>query len=103
MLQDWDFPFIHRTVDSNSGCLEASVIMVYCAAFDCNANSSKNKVTYAVGLSSLRSKLCLKKQTSNRRRTAGFACFEKISDCDPDQRFMAEKVQLWVILVLKSL
>ena len=44
VLRDWDFPFIHRTVDSNSGCLEASDIIVYCAAFDCNANSSKNKV-----------------------------------------------------------
>ena len=28
MLRDWDFPFIHRTVDSDSGCLEASVVMV---------------------------------------------------------------------------
>ena len=45
VLQDWDFPFIHHTVDSDSGCLEAIVIMVYYAAFDCNANSSKNKVT----------------------------------------------------------
>ena len=45
VLRDWDFPFIHRTVDSDSGCLEANLIMVYCAAFDCNANSSKNKVT----------------------------------------------------------
>ena len=34
VLRDWNFPFIHRTVDSDSGCLEASVIMVYCAA--CN-------------------------------------------------------------------
>ena len=45
VLRDWGFPFIHRTVDSDSGCLEASVIIVYCVAFDCNANSSKNKVT----------------------------------------------------------
>ena len=45
VLRDWDFPFIHRPVDGDSGCLEASVLMVYCAAFDCNANSSKNKVT----------------------------------------------------------
>ena len=45
VLQDWDFPFIHRTVDSDSGCLEASIIMAYCATFDCNTNSSKNKVT----------------------------------------------------------
>ena len=45
MLQDWDFLFIHCTVDSDSDCLEASVIMVYFAAFDCYANSSKNKVT----------------------------------------------------------
>ena len=41
VLRDWDFPFI----DSDNGCLESSVIMVYCAAFDCNTNSSKNKVT----------------------------------------------------------
>ena len=27
---------IHRTVNSDSSCLEVSVIMVYCAAFDCN-------------------------------------------------------------------
>ena len=45
MLRDGDFPFTHRTVDSNSGCLEPSVKMVYCAAFDCNANSSNTKVT----------------------------------------------------------
>ena len=45
VLRHWDFPFIHRTVDSDSGCLEARVIMVYCAVFHCNANSSKNKVT----------------------------------------------------------
>ena len=44
VLRDWDFPFIHRTVDSDSGCLEVRVRMVYCAAFYCNANSSKNKV-----------------------------------------------------------
>ena len=31
--RDVDFPFIHRTVDSDSGCLEASARMVYCAAF----------------------------------------------------------------------
>ena len=45
VLRDWDFPFIYRTVDSDSGCLEANVRMVYCAGSDCNANSSKNKVT----------------------------------------------------------
>ena len=45
VLRDWDFQFIHHTVDSDSGCLEVSAVMVYCAAFDCNANSSKNKVT----------------------------------------------------------
>ena len=45
VLRDWDFQFIHRTVDSDSGCLQASVRMVYCVAFYCNANSSKNKVT----------------------------------------------------------
>ena len=33
VLRDWDFPFIHRTVDSDSGCLEASVRMIYCAEF----------------------------------------------------------------------
>ena len=31
VLRDRDFPFIHRTVDSDSGCLEASVRMVYCS------------------------------------------------------------------------
>ena len=45
VLRDWDFPFIHRTVDSDSGCLEASVRMVYCAAFYCNANRGNSKVT----------------------------------------------------------
>ena len=53
VLQDWNFTFIHHTVDSNSSCLEASIIMVYCAAFDCNANNSKNKVRCS-------SQLCLK-------------------------------------------
>ena len=41
--RDWDFPFIH--VYSKSGCFEASVKMVYCAAFGCNENSSENRVT----------------------------------------------------------
>ena len=45
MLRDWDFPFIHPSVDSDSGCLEASITMVYCAALHRNANSSKNKVS----------------------------------------------------------
>ena len=45
VLRDWDFPFIRRTVESDRGCLEASVRMAYCAAFYCNENSSKNKVT----------------------------------------------------------
>ena len=45
VLRDWDFSFIHRNVDSDSCCLEVSVIMVYCAAFYYNANSSKNIVT----------------------------------------------------------
>ena len=84
VLRDWDFPFIHRTVDRDSG-LEVSIRMVYCAAFYCNANSSKNKVTCS--LSSLRSQLCLKKQTSNRQSIASFARFEKnCFDCDLDQR-----------------
>ena len=29
VLRDWDFPLIHRTVDRNSCCLEASVGSVY--------------------------------------------------------------------------
>ena len=41
-LREWHFPFIHRTVDSDRGCLEGSIRMAYCAAFYCNANSSKN-------------------------------------------------------------
>ena len=45
VLRDWNFPFIHRTSNSNSSYLEVSVRMVYCVAFDCNANSSKIKVT----------------------------------------------------------
>ena len=45
VLLDRDFPFIHRTVDNDTGCLEASIRMVYCAAFDCKANRSKNKIT----------------------------------------------------------
>ena len=45
ILRHCDFPFIHRAVDNDSCCLEASVRMVYCAAFDCNANIGKNKVT----------------------------------------------------------
>ena len=45
LLRDWNFPCIHHNVDSGGGCLEASVRMVYCAAFDCSANSSKNTVT----------------------------------------------------------
>ena len=45
VLRDWDFPFIYRTVDSDSGCLEVSFIMVYYAAVDCNANSNKNILT----------------------------------------------------------
>ena len=44
--------------------VEASVIMVYCAAFYCNANSSKNKVTVGL-ISSLRSELCFKKANVN--------------------------------------
>ena len=65
VLRDWDFPFIHCTVDSDSRCLEASVIMVYCVAFDSNANSSKNNVTCS----------WFKFPTEP-------TCF----DCDPDQR-----------------
>ena len=80
VLRNWDFPFIHCTVDGDLGCLEASVIMVYCAAFDCNANSRKNKVTCSWFKFSTET-------TSNRRSTAGFARFEKtFFDCDPDQR-----------------
>ena len=33
------------TIDSDSGCLEGNVRMVYCTAFNCHANSSKNTVT----------------------------------------------------------
>ena len=81
-----DFPFIHRTVDSDSGCLEASFRMAYFAAFYCNANSSKIKVTCR--LHKFRTQpILFKKATSSRRNTAGFARFEKTCfDCDPDQR-----------------
>ncbi|KAI0238693.1 hypothetical protein LSAT2_010577 [Lamellibrachia satsuma] len=30
VLRDWDFPFIHCTVDSDSGCLEVSVNGLLC-------------------------------------------------------------------------
>ena len=33
VVRDWDFPFLHRTVDSDSGCLEASVRMVFVQYF----------------------------------------------------------------------
>ena len=75
VLRDWDFPFIHRTVESDSGCLKASIRMVYCAAFDCNANSSKNEVTCS-WLKFLTEPTLLKK-TSSRRNTAGLVRFEK--------------------------
>ena len=59
--------------------------MVYCAAFDCNANSCKNNVTCS--WYKFPSQVCLKKQESSRRRIAGFARFEKTCfDCDPNQR-----------------
>ena len=45
---------------SDSSCLETSVRMVYCAAFDCNANSSNNRSNES-GLSSLQSQLCFNK------------------------------------------
>ena len=31
VLRDWDFPFVHRTVDSDSSCLEASVNGLLCS------------------------------------------------------------------------
>ena len=80
VLRDWDFPLINRTVDSNSGCLEASVIMVYCASFDCTANSSKNKVTCSWFKFPSEPTL-FQKAKSSRRNTAGFARFEKT--CNP--------------------
>ena len=82
VLRDWNFPFIHH---SYSGCLEASVIIVYCAGFDCNANSSKNKVTcswFKVPMEP-----ALLKKRSSRRSTAGFARSKKTCfNCYPDQR-----------------
>ena len=75
VLRDWDFPFIYRTVDSDSGCLETSIRMVYCAAFDCNANSSKNRVTCS--WRKFPTEPTLLKKTSSRRNTAGLARFEK--------------------------
>ena len=90
MLRDWDFPFIHCTIDSDSGCLEVNVRIVYCAAFDCNANSNKNIVTCSRS----------KKATSSRRSTTSFAHFEKTCfDYDEDKR----RWQPWVILMLESL
>ena len=51
VLRDWDFAFIHRTVYSDSGCLEAKVIMVYCTSFGSNTNISNRE--HVVGLISL--------------------------------------------------
>ena len=45
VLRHGDCPLIHRTVDSDSSCLEASVRMVYCVAFDSNVKSSENRET----------------------------------------------------------
>ena len=45
VLRDWDFLLFHHTVDSDNDCLEASIRMVCCAAFHCNANTNKTKVT----------------------------------------------------------
>ena len=47
VVRDWDFPFIQHTIDSDSSCLEASIRMVYCVAFNCNANGSKNRVMFS--------------------------------------------------------
>ena len=71
VLQDWDFPFIHRTVDS--------IIIIYCASFDYNENNSKNKVTCRWSKFPTEP-ICFKKQTSSRRSTstAGFARFGKL-------------------------
>ena len=61
--------------------------MVYCAAFDCNANSSKNKVTCRWFKFPMELTLFKKRQMSRRQSTAGFARFEKTCfDCGPDQR-----------------
>ena len=76
VLPDWDIPFIHRTVDSDR--------MTYCALFDCNANSSKNKVTCSWFQFRTEPTLFLKSKL--RRNTVGFARSEKTHfDCDPDQ------------------
>ena len=96
---DWDYPFIHFTIDSDRVCLEASIRMVYCAAFDCNANSSKNKVTCS-WFKLPKEPTVFKKANIKQQSTAGFARFEKTCfDCDPDQI----RWQPWVILVQKSL
>ena len=77
MLRDWDFSFIHRTVDSDSGCLEASIRMVYCAAFYCNANSSKKKVTCSWFKFPTEPTLS-KKANVKPTKHSGFACIEKL-------------------------
>ena len=88
-----DFPFIHRTVDSDSGYLEVNVRMVYCAAFYCNANNSKNTITCSW------SKFPIKKKAKRQTEEAQPALSASKNDCDPDMR----KWQPWVIRELKSL
>ena len=88
VLRGWNFPFIRRTVDSDSGWFSERHSFVM--------QTVVRIKQHVVGLSSLRSQLCFKKQTSSRRNTAGFE--KTYFDCDPDQR----RWQLWVILVLKS-
>ena len=85
--RDWDFPFIHRTVDSDGGCLEANVIMVYCAAFDYNANSSKDRAKcswFKFPTEPTLSKTS--KLQTDEAQPALLARKKTCFDCDPDQR-----------------
>ena len=98
VLRDWDFPLIHLTAESDSGCLETSIRIVYCAAFDCNVNSSKSEVTCS-WLKFLTEPILFKKNFKPTKHSRLSSLRENLFRCDPDQR----RWQPWVILVLKSL
>ena len=99
VLRDWDFPFIHRSVDSDSSCLEGTVGMVYCEAFDCNANSSKNKVTCSWFKFPTEPTLFKRANVKTTKHSRLCSLRENLFRL----RSEPEKVQSWVILVLKYL
>ena len=61
--------------------------MVYCAAFYCNGNSSKNKVTCSWFKFPIEPTLFKKANIKLTKHTTGFVCFDKTCfDCDPDHK-----------------